>query len=118
MLDCHLRPFDAYKNLAMGLPRWRANLRWVVCATFLLAPTSNLAARDKKDAVQYGMGLIVNVPAPEADVLKAVEEVVQNGVIRGTKEYAKDEFVNGAAPASDSTLFQPWTDGGKIFYKV
>src|SRR5215469_3966133 len=118
MLDCHLRPFDAYKNLAMGLPRWCTNLRWVVCATFLLAPTSNLAARDKKDAVQYGMGLIVNIPAPEADVLKAVEDVVQNGVIRGTKEYAKDEFVSGAAPASDSALFQPWIDGGKIFYKV
>jgi len=63
-------------------------------------------------------GLVVNVPAPEADVLRAVEEVVQNGVIRGSKEYAKDEFVSGATPASDSTLFEPWTDGGKIFYKV
>jgi hypothetical protein len=102
----------------MGLSRRFANLLCAVCLTFLLAPTLKLAARDRKDSVQYGMGLIVNVPAPEADVLKAVEEVVQNGVIRGTKEYAKDEFVSGAAPASDSTLFQPWTDGGKIFYKV
>jgi len=102
----------------MGLPRWFANLLYAACLAFLLAATSNLAARDKKEAVQYGMGLIVNVPAPEADVLKAVEEVVQNGVIRGTKEYAKDEFVSGAAAAKDSTLFEPWTDGGKIFYKV
>lgn len=104
----------------MGLPRWFANLLCGTCATFLLTLTlpSPVAARDRKDAVQYGMGLIVNVPAPETDVLKAVEEVVQDGVIRGTKEYAKDEFVSGAAPANDSSLFQPWTDGGKIFYKV
>ena len=84
----------------------------------LLLSAFPASSRDKKDTLQYGMGLVVNVPAPEADVLKAVEEVVQNGVIRGTKEYAKDEFVSGAAPASDSTLFDPWTDGGRIFYKV
>lgn len=102
----------------MGLPRWVSNLRSATCLTLLLALSSPASARDKKDTVQYGMGLIVNVPDSEADVLKAVEEVVQNGVIRGTKEYAKDEFVNGAAAAADSPLFQPWTDGGKIFYKV
>jgi hypothetical protein len=102
----------------MGVRRWFTKLMYATCVTFLLVAASTLAARDKKDALQYGMGLVVNVPAPEADVLKAVEEVVQNGVIRGTKEYAKDEFVSGAAPASDSTLFDPWTDGGKIFYKV
>jgi hypothetical protein len=102
----------------MGAPSWFTNLTYAACVTLLLAAVSTLAARDKKDALQYGMGLVVNVPAPEADVLKAVEEVVQNGVIRGTKEYAKDEFVSGAASASDSTLFDPWTDGGKIFYKV
>ena len=110
--------FRRVQKFAMSLPRWFIHLVYATCTTSLLASASPAFARDKKDALQYGMGLIVNVPAPEADVLKAVEEVVQNGVIRGTKEYAKDEFVSGAAPASDSTLFQPWTDGGKIFYKV
>ena len=102
----------------MGSPRWSANLLCAIFVTPLLFPTCPASARDKKDALQYGIGLVVNVPAAEADVLKAVEEVVQNGVIRGTKEYAKDEFVSGAAASSDSTLFEPWTDGGKIFYKV
>jgi hypothetical protein len=102
----------------MGSPRWFTNLLCISCITYFFLPTCPVFARDKKDALQYGVGLVVNVPAPEADVLKAVEEVVQNGVIRGTKEYAKDEFVKGAAPASDSALFEPWTDGGKIFYKV
>jgi len=102
----------------MGSLRWLANLLCAICLTFLLFPTCPASARDKKDALPYGMGLVVNVPAAESDVLKAVEEVVQNGIIRGTKEYAKDEFVTGAAAASDSTLFEPWTDGGRIFYKV
>lgn len=79
---------------------------------------SRLDARDKKDALQYGVGLIVNVPAPEADVVKAVDEVVQNGMIRGTKEYNKDEFVSGAIAVGDSTAFPAWTEGGKVFYKV
>ena len=82
---------------------------------FCVLPSS---ARDKKDALQYGVGLLVNVPAPEAEVLKVVEDVVQNGMIRGTKEYAKDEFVAGATAVGDSPLFAPWTEGGKVFYKV
>lgn len=75
-------------------------------------------AKDKKDAVQYGAGLIVNVPYPEADVVKTVEDVVDNGIIRGSKEYAKDEYIKGAIPAKQSNLFPSWTEGGKVFYKV
>lgn len=117
VLDCKIN-FGAYRNLAMGSLRWLANLFCAIFMTLFLFPICPASARDKKDALQYGIGLVVNVPAAETDLLKAVEEVVQNGVIRGTKEYAKDEFVGGAAAASDSTLFEPWTDGGKIFYKV
>jgi hypothetical protein len=72
----------------------------------------------EKEALQYGMGLFVNVPMPEAEVAKAVEEVVENGIIRGTKEYNKDEYITGAIAATSSPLFPAWTDGGKIFYKV
>ena len=76
-----------------------------------------LNAREK-EALQYGAGLIVNVPMSEAEVTQAVEEVTQNGIIRGTKEYNKDEYITGAAPAASSRLFPAWTDGGKVFYKV
>jgi len=89
---------------------------WAVMLTGSLP--SSLHARDKKDAVQYGAGLIVNIPAPEADVIKAVEEVVQNGLIRGTKEYSKDEYVKGAIAATGSSVFPAWTEGGKVYYKV
>lgn len=76
-----------------------------------------LAAREK-DATTYGMGLIVNVPFPEAEVERVVEEVVQNGLIRGSKEYNKDEYISGATPATSTRVFPAWTEGGKVFYKV
>jgi len=92
----------------------------VVAVAFCLSlafAVPDLAAREK-DIVQYGAGLIVNVPFSEAEVAKIVQEVVQNGIIRGTKEYNKDEFVSGAEPAESTRVFPEWTEGGKVFYKV
>jgi hypothetical protein len=72
----------------------------------------------KKDGMQYGAGLIVNVPMPESEVTQAVDEVVQNGIIRGTKEYNKDEYITGATVATSARAFPAWTEGGKVFYKI
>jgi polyhydroxyalkanoate synthesis regulator phasin len=47
-----------------------------------------------------------------------VEDVAHNTIIRGTKEYNKDEYVTGAAAASSTPVFPEWTEGGKVFYKV
>jgi hypothetical protein len=51
-------------------------------------------------------------------VSQAVEDVVQNGIIRGSKEYNKDEYITGAKALPSSRAFPAWTDGGKVFYKV
>jgi len=93
-----------------------AILAVVLAAGFSGWPTS-LAAREK-DATQYGMGFIVNLPFPEAEVTQVVQEIVQNGIIRGTKEYNKDEFVSGAEVATSTRVFPAWTESGKAFYKV
>ena len=83
----------------------------------LLTFATPLAARDK-EKVSYGEGLIVNIPLPEAEVEQVVADVAQNGVIRGTKEYNKDQFVANAKAADSSNVFPPWEQGGKVFYKV
>ena len=83
---------------------------------FLLSACTVLAR--EKDATQYGMGLIVNVPFPESQVTQVVHDVVQNGIIRGTKEYNKDEYVSGANASDSTPVFKPWTEGGTVFYKV
>jgi hypothetical protein len=88
----------------------------IVAALFCTSPLP-VAAR-KKDMTDYGTGLITNIPLPENEVAKVVSEIAQNGIIRGTKEYNKDEYVRGADAATSSDLFPAWTDGGKVFYKV
>ncbi len=83
----------------------------------LLVAGLHLQAREK-DAVQYGMGLITNVPFPATEVNQVVSEIVQNGIIRGTKEYNKDEYVSGAVSASSTRVFPQWTEGGQVYYKI
>jgi hypothetical protein len=98
-------------------PRIQPN--FTLAAAFLLPLLLVLPAQSReKEVLQYGAGLIVNIPSPEPDVEKAVEEVVQNTIIRGTKEYNKDEFVSGAVEAKSTPVFPAWTEGGKVFYKV
>jgi len=75
-------------------------------------------SREKKEALHYGEGLIVNIPMPEPEVAQVVEDVAQNTIIRGTKEYNKDEYITGAVAATSTPVFPAWTEGGKVFYKV
>ena len=135
---------SAYKTLATGTPEpvviWEKKFRgmrlnsggaavhrFASCfprylrlgAAFLLltATAIPVSAREKK-VLQYGAGLIVNVPEPEPEVEQVVEEVAGNTIIRGTKEYNKDEYVAGAVAATSTPVFPAWTEGGKVFYKV
>jgi hypothetical protein len=96
--------------------RVRASARLVLL--LLLFPGALPLAGRGKDKLHYGEGLAVNIPAPESEVEQVVAEVADNGVIRGTKEYNKDEFVSGAKAATSSHVFPAWTEGGKVFYKV
>jgi hypothetical protein len=84
---------------------------------FLLAVALSLAGRTK-DKLTYGEGLVVNISLPATEVEPVVQDVTENGIIRGTKEYNKDEFVSGAKAADNSNAFQPWKDAGKVFYKI
>jgi hypothetical protein len=83
----------------------------------LFSPVPNLCGREK-DAVDYGAGLIMTLQLPTSEVESVVAEVAQNGIIRGTKEYNKDEYITGAVAASSTRIFPPWTEEGKVFYKV
>ena len=90
----------------------------VATAFFLLTAVATSSHGREKDVLQYGAGLIVNVPLPEPEVAQVVEDVAQNTLIRGTKEYNKDEYITGAVAAASTPVFPAWTEGGKVFYKV
>ena len=49
---------------------------------------------------------------------QAVKEVIQNGIIRGSKEYERDQYITGAEVASAARGFPAWQEGGTVFYKV
>ncbi len=91
--------------------------RMMAALLVILAAAGSLSAREK-EKLSYGEGLIVNIPLPEAEVEQVVADVAQNGIIRGTKEYNRDEYVSGAKAASSTRAFPQWNDPGKVFYKV
>src|ERR1700678_2098668 len=102
---------------ALGSSRYFLSTLISLALVVLLLVAVPLSARTK-DKISYGEGLIINIPLPEAEVQQVVEEVAQNGLIRGTKEYNKDQFVGGAVAADSSSVFPAWDQGGKVFYKV
>ena len=55
-------------------------------------------AANQKKKPDYGIGLSTEITAPEEMVLQAVDAVVNNGIIQGSREYNKDKFVDKALP--------------------
>jgi hypothetical protein len=98
-------------------PDWLPSAFALPALLVLLAAAIPTHGREKS-ALHYGEGLIINVPTPEPEVAQVVAEVAENTIIRGTKEYNKDEFVSGAVAVTATPLFPAWTEGGKVFYKV
>jgi hypothetical protein len=96
--------------------------RLALAAAVLLAllnqAPSLLGREAKKNKADYGIGLSTEVSSPEYMVVQAVEAVVNDGIIQGSKEYNKDKFVDKASPATSSSLFEEWKGPGKAFYKV
>ena len=109
------KALDVFSSIRLYLPQ---KLRLIVALLPLLAAGAIPSHGREKDVLQYGEGLIVNIPLPEPEVAGVVEEEVQNTIIRGTKEYNKDEYVAGAIAATSTPVFPKWTENGKVFYKV
>ena len=107
----------AFRQVGVLSPSCFRGTAFLLLLFFAIAAALPARGREK-DVLQYGAGLIVNIPTPEPEVVQVVEDVVQNTLIRGTKEYNKDEYITGAAAAASTPVFPAWTEGGKVFYKV
>lgn len=62
--------------------------------------------------------LELQIDAPEADVVQAVQAVSQDPILYGTYSYEKEKILVGAHPAEASRFFGKWDGPGKVFYKV
>jgi hypothetical protein len=102
---------------ALSLPP-RLWFRLLLAALCLGVSVPRMCGREKEKKPDYGFGLSMEIPAPESEVLDAVEDVVNDGIIQGSKEYNKDQYIENAQAESSSSLFPKWAGGGKVFYKV
>ena len=77
-----------------------------------------LGHKKKIASEDYGLGFSTEITSPENEVEKAVEAIVNNGIIQGSKEFNKDQYIEKATAALSSPLFPPWKEPGKVYYKV
>jgi hypothetical protein len=82
----------------------------------LIPPAHGRERKTKKE--DFGLGFSTEIAAPETEVIEAVKNIVNDGIIQGSKEYNKDKFIEKADSASSSSLFTPWDGPGTVFYKV
>jgi len=61
---------------------------------------------------------LVQINTPEADVLRAVQEVTEDQIIHGTYSFEKERTLYGAHAANTAAIFGAWDQPGKAFYKV
>ena len=99
--------------------RWSAIIHVCFWALLLIWPALPLDGREHKTKnEEYGLGYSSEIAAPESEVLQAVDDVINDEMIQGSKEYNKDKYIDKASPADSSSLFPQWTAPGKVFYKV
>ena len=65
----------------------------------------------------FGEGFSIDLNQPYEEVLKVVQEVTEDGIIRGTFEYRGSHELDGAKSAKTPRAFQNWNGGGTVLYK-
>jgi len=93
-------------------------LRLYGCPSLVAAVCVCALSAKSKQAEDYGGGLSVSVLATEQELLQAVQDVVADGIIQGSKEYNKDEYISGAEVVSETRVFPKWSGSGQVFYKI
>lgn len=83
---------------------------------FLLVSVIYLSASTSSESLDSGF--LVQVNAPEADVLRAVQEVTEDQIVHGTFSYDKERTLYGAHAAASAPVFGAWDQPGKAFYKI
>src|SRR5438270_3816566 len=112
------QPIPSTPNLSFPLLSCNTLLRLCVFPILVIALCAWPLNAKSKQAEDYGGGLSVSVPVSEAELLQAVQDVVADGIIQGSKEYNKDEYISGAEAVSETRVFPKWTGSGEAFYKI
>jgi hypothetical protein len=63
-------------------------------------------------------GMVRKFPATPSEVRQAVQGVVGDQIIHGTKVFDKDPILTGAEAVPTTPLFATWDGPGEVFYKI
>src|SRR5580658_9277479 len=92
------------------------------CSALLLVMFTSLAASppllQHDEQADIPEGFEIDLKASEADVIKAVQYVIQDQIIHGTQVYAREDELTDAEPATSSPYYGTWTAEGHVFYKI
>jgi hypothetical protein len=97
------------KRLGAGLTFSAFCLLWFFSGVGL--PAAN-------DHPQLSPGFVSEFAASAADVLQALQEVLQDQTIHGTQIYDRDPTLTGALVVQSTPLFPSWKGDDKVFYKI
>lgn len=63
-------------------------------------------------------GITREFSAPLANVRQAVTATQKDHIIHGTLVFDKEPILTGAEAVDSTSLFDPWTDAGEVYYKI
>jgi hypothetical protein len=92
----------------------RRTCSWLILGSVLLS----LNPSDARKRQHWGQGFSVDLDQPYDQVVSIVQQVTNDGIIRGTYQYKGTNQLDGAESARTSSAFPKWTGGGTVLYKV
>ena len=87
---------------------------WLILGSVFLLLTPS----DARKRQHWGEGFSVDLDQPYDQVLRIVQQVTNDGIIRGTYQYKGTNQLDGAESVKTSPAFPKWTGGGTVLYKV
>jgi hypothetical protein len=96
-------------------------MRWssaivLLAGLFMLGVQARLAGARAQEL--RSSGFAGELVASKADVLQAVNEVLEDQIIHGTWIFDKDRTLMDATVVTSTPLFAPWKGPGQAFYKI
>lgn len=86
----------------------------LVAAVILASPLALFARRH----VHYGDGFSIDLNEPYEVVLKVLQSITVDGIVRGTGEYKGTQDLLGAIPVKTSDAFKKAAPDGTVLYKL
>jgi hypothetical protein len=112
--DGHFRP----KITNFGRVGGACLLSFLLGLLLIHVPNVRASTAPARDRAAAPEGFTIDLTASEADVLKAVQSVVEDQEIHGTFMYEREPRLTGAAAEKSSSYFGDWGGEGHVFYKV